>query len=166
MFNDLKRFDAFSALRTLEFKEFEDRFCSDLFVVDLNGHTLLHEAIARKRSDAAILLVNLGIPLNIQAKNGKTALHYSAELSSLDLTKLLLDKGASLSISDNYGNQPLWAAVFSEKPNYKIVNLFINGGADPTHKNKFGNSVFDYAVQTKNEVLLNLIKSFGYNKPT
>jgi uncharacterized protein len=84
--------------------------------------------------------------------------HYAAEFLAYDLAKLLLEKGASLSIADSYGNQPLWTAVFAEKGHYKIVNLFIDAGADPKQKNKLGNSVIDFAIQTKNEVLLNVLK--------
>lgn len=158
MVNNIKNLDAFAALRTLDLADFKSEFCSDLTVLGSNGQTLLHEAIARRKFDVAELLINLGISLNIQAKNGKTALHYAAEFLAFDLAKLLLEKGASLSIVDSYGNQPLWTAVFAEKGHYKIVNLFIDAGADPTQKNKLGNSVIDFAIKTKNEVLLNRLK--------
>lgn len=151
--------DAFSALRTLDLNEFRSKFCSDLTVLGANGQTLLHEAIARRKFDIAELLINLGIQLDTQANNGKTALHYAAEFLTFEVAKLLLSKGASLSFADNYGNQPLWTVVLAEKGKYKISCLLIEAGADPTHKNKLGRSVIDFAIQTKNEDLLNLIKA-------
>lgn len=150
--------DAFAALRTLSFDEFKSKFCSDLRLIGPNGQTLLHEAIARKKFDVAELLINLGIELNIQANNGKTALHYAAEFLAFDLARLLLNKGASIAYSDNYGNEALWTAVFAEKGNYRIVNLLIEWGANPAHKNKAGRSVIDFAIQTKNSALLNILK--------
>jgi len=52
--------------------------------------------------------------VNVQAAEGKTALHKAAEKVDLGILNLLLDNGADLTIKDHNGNTPL--DVFDQKP--------------------------------------------------
>jgi ankyrin repeat protein len=118
-----------------------------------NDQTLLHEAIAFKRAELVPFLLNRGVPVNHQNKNGQTALHYAATYGSLSATKALIEAGALPNIFDNHGNNALWAAVLSTNREPEIQTLLVRAGADATHKNKAGRSVLDIARQSQNKVL-------------
>jgi ankyrin repeat protein len=65
-----------------------------------------------------------------------------------------LKQKGQLNISDNYGNQPLWTAVFNVKgkdDRLPLVELFLMYNADKNHKNKAGKSPLDFTLQVKYE---------------
>jgi serine/threonine-protein phosphatase 6 regulatory ankyrin repeat subunit A len=55
------------------------------------------------------LLAN-NMPINIQANNGRTALHYAVEKDQIEIVKLLKQKGADLTLKDDSGRTALHIA--------------------------------------------------------
>jgi ankyrin repeat protein len=121
----------------------------DLNYQDEDGYSALHIAIANSALEIAEYLIQNKHPLDLQDNKGQTALHYAALYGYYNLAKLILSHKGNLNIDDNYGNQPLWTAVFNDKgfgQRIEIIELFLQNGADPTHKNKVGKTPYDIAI--------------------
>jgi uncharacterized protein len=119
--------------------------------------TALHYSISESNPDVTRLLLDLGADVKAQDNQGSTPLHYAVEYGVIDIVELILAKDSStVAISDKHGNQPLWTAVFNARGTYKIVQLLLRNGADPTHKNNVEKSPLELAKQM-NEVALTVM---------
>lgn len=109
------------------------------------GRTLLHMAAKEDDLKLATFLLEKGAKPSPKDENGETPLHYACEYKYIDVVKVLVKYGASINLEDNDGTIPLHIAV---KNNYlanteKTVKFLIEAGADCTHMNKDGLTVFD-----------------------
>jgi hypothetical protein len=91
---------------------------------------------AARKGDAATVkkLIDEGVDVNTKFRYGATALFYACDHGHLDVVKVLLDKGADLTIKDSfYGFTPLTLAVSpaqKKKPEHtEIAKLLIAKGA-------------------------------------
>jgi ankyrin repeat protein len=65
-------------------------------------------AAERNRADVVALLLDLGVPVNIQGAHRRTALHAAAASDARDTAKVLLERGADANIHETqYGGTPL-----------------------------------------------------------
>jgi ankyrin repeat protein len=69
--------------------------------------------------------------------NGWTPLHFAAQ-SRLDLTRLLLEAGATVDATNSHGNTPLGTAVFNSRGQGAIIALLREYGASPALENRHG----------------------------
>ncbi len=134
----------------------------DYTAKDEDGRNLLHIAII---SDADIIAQDLicnGIDINATDRYGLTPLHLCAEYENYSVAEILLQKGAVVDPVDKYGNTPLWVAVFNE--DYKLAQLLISYGANKDNKNLNNKSPLDFAKQTGNEDMINILSQVSINK--
>ncbi|KAF3312265.1 hypothetical protein TWF173_007419 [Orbilia oligospora] len=99
----------------------------------------------RERYRAVIkALLEHGCDAQNQNRKGKTALHIAAKDGSELATSLILDSGVAIDINaqDLQGNTPLHFAMNSER----IMELLIKAGANPTIRNKKGDTAFLTAI--------------------
>ncbi|KAF8244595.1 ankyrin repeat protein, partial [Wilcoxina mikolae CBS 423.85] len=61
------------------------------------------------------VMLDGGVQINMQNNDGKTALHLAAEMASDSIIKLLVKRGASLSIRDNSHNTPFATAALNSR---------------------------------------------------
>jgi ankyrin repeat protein len=102
-----------------------------------SGWTALHMAAVAGRYEAAKVLVENGIDLNILDKRGAAALHYALLSSTRDAAKvalLLLNHGAEFNTAMIDGNTPLLIAVKAGKED--AVKLLLEKGADTGSKDR------------------------------
>jgi len=129
-----------------------------------NGKSALHAATISNATDAAELLIKTDIDVNLQDKiTSATALHYCAVYNYFEIANMILRRNGKLNIADDYGNEPLWTAVFNVKgkdDRLALVELFLIYKADKNHKNKAGRSPLDFAIQIKYEPLLQLLNKY------
>jgi ankyrin repeat protein len=132
-----------------------------LHLQDLNeyGQTLLHEAISHRQGDYALFLLGKGINVRQADYQGATALHFAAEYCLAEVTACILEHHGNPNAADEHGNTPLWAAVFSARSDYQVVQLLVDAGADPTTKNRHGKSPMDFAQQIKDEALQRMLSA-------
>lgn len=78
----------------------------------LNSPTVLFAAAQRNRADVVEMLLDLGVPIEIEGKGKQRALHEAAVHNSLRVAKLLIDRGAEIDPLDSmYHSAPIgWAA--------------------------------------------------------
>jgi hypothetical protein len=78
----------------------------------LHSPAALFEAAKRDRPDALALLLDLGVPLEIQDRTGKRALHEAAAHGALRAAAFLVERGAEIDPREStYGGAPIgWAA--------------------------------------------------------
>jgi ankyrin repeat protein len=121
--------------------------------VDNFGYSPLHMASAEHQDAILRYLMDKGADLNLPDRNsGATLLHYVANFNQLAAADAALAKGARLAVEDQYGNQPLWTAVFNDRgrnERIEMVKLFMAHGADPDHKNRWGRSPRGFAKSAK-----------------
>ncbi len=67
-------------------------------------------------------------------KDNKTLLHFSANVGYLDVTALLLEKGADINAQDKDGRTPLHEAMSYNR--FDVVRLLLDNGANVNLKNK------------------------------
>src|SRR6185295_12326751 len=86
-------------------------------------------AAARKGDTAAVkALLDKGVNVNAKTRYGATALSFACDHESVEMVKLLLERGADPNTRDTfYGEAPIGWAI--SKGNVQIVKLLLDKGA-------------------------------------
>ena len=87
-------------------------------------------------------------PPGTAESGGLTALAFAARQGDLETTKLLLDAGAGINQTTQYGWTPLLAAT--QNRNYKLATFLLEHGADPNIANKGGWTPLYLATDNRN----------------
>ena len=66
---------------------------------------------------------------DVNEVDGVTALYVAVEAGNIELTKLLIDRGADVNLPVKFKRTPLYAAAFGAFPD--LVKLLLESGADP-----------------------------------
>jgi ankyrin repeat protein len=103
------------------------------------GDTPLHLAAARRRYEAARVLIIAGVPVNAVNRRGAAALHYACDsrpqspgwdpAAQRGVIELLVSAGAAVDQPDRGGVTPLHRAVRARSP--AAVAALLAAGADP-----------------------------------
>jgi ankyrin repeat protein len=132
----------------------------DINQTDSDGRTPLMHAILAERPAPAVVcvLLNGGAdPNRADEAQRWTALHYAARDTNAELVRLLLDAGAYVDPVDVFGDTPLWRAAFETSHDIRAVQLLVERGADPRHKNQQGISPLDLAREMGRTDLVELL---------
>ncbi|KAM4701329.1 M-phase phosphoprotein 8 [Discoglossus pictus] len=124
---------------------------------DSSGMTLVMMAAAAGQDDLLRLLIKKGAKINARQKNGTTALIHAAEKNYLTTVALLLEAGAHVNVQQTSGETALMKAC--KRGNYDIARLLIEYGSDCNILSKHQSSVLQFAKQSNNALLFELIKS-------
>jgi uncharacterized protein len=158
----------FQLIRRGSFEEFQNALqeVKDVnFVINESGKNMLISAVEYDKFDVAKLLIERGCDIDHQDNEGNTALHCVAKLyTSPKYAELLVNNHASLDLENEYGNEPLWDAVFNackaaNDGENSLVEYLVKQGADAKHKNRHGKSPLDFVSNIKDEVLINILLS-------
>lgn len=131
--------------------------------VDINtrnsaGESLLHAAAGKHGSaEMAAEVVRRGIDVNLQNRNGATALHFAVEFRHKDVAAIILGAGGRFDVEDEHGNQPLWYAVRDPHRDLSMIELLLLHGADPNHRNQYGKTPLEAARARGIEPLVQLL---------
>lgn len=125
------------------------------FVLLLTGYTNAQETIfmAAERGNLAQVknLLDAGISVDAQDKDGNTALYAAAYNGHTDIVKELLAQYADPNIANDAGETPLFAAI--ENNLTDIVDLLIKAGANTNTQTKDGVTLLMLAAQKGNAEL-------------
>ena len=130
---------------------------ADINVVEKDGQTLLHAAIAYQKPEIGSALIKRRIDVNRQDNKGMTPLHYTAWHNAPQLAELILQHGGDPNIRDRHGNTALWYAIQFAKGDYTLVERLLSAGADVTITNNQGKSSLDIAKQINDNCLTALL---------
>jgi ankyrin repeat protein len=102
---------------------------ADVNAIALDGSgSALTVAVASGSKSVLELLLQYGADVNAKSEEPETALHFAASIGFLDGVQLLLDAGASINYTGQFGTA-LRAAVSGQ--NEDVVKLLLQSGADP-----------------------------------
>lgn len=145
----------------------ENENICDLFVeagMDVNsrdsaGTPMLCIAARSGRKKMIDWLLSQGADINSISKDrGYSAVMDAVWKSSLDIVKLLIEKGANLNYIANDGQTALIVATGASNP--RICELLVKNGADPSYKDRMGMSSLDYARLFKKNELAKLYEEY------
>lgn len=112
--------------------------------VESFGEPLLYRAADQGMLECVELLLRHGAkPSATRKPTGKIPLHRAAHGLRADIVELLLDAGSPVDSEDMHGNAPLFYAVMTPESSARseTIKLLLSRGADPNHKNRYGNDV-------------------------
>jgi len=93
-------------------------------------------------------LLDIGADVNVQDFAGYTPLHHcltcNGSIATLEMAKMLIQKGAEVNTVNRFNCTPLFDPVMSYK--MEAINLLIENGADPHIKDVNGISPYEYGA--------------------
>ena len=115
-----------------------------------NGRTPLMIASRYGQLDAMTFLIKQGANVNLQDKEGETALHYAVDGSdvSCEVLSCLIENGANFDAFSNSGCTPLMKAIHNQL--IQVVTYLIEHGANIDLQDKNGNTALHHAVGVMN----------------
>ncbi|XP_055310888.1 26S proteasome non-ATPase regulatory subunit 10-like [Sitodiplosis mosellana] len=87
------------------------------------------------------------------------ALHIAAENGNLADVKKLIEKGADVNATNDFGRTPLHLAAM--KGHKVIIDQLLKAGANPKHKDSYGKTAFNIAYEIGNVDVLNTFDRIG-----
>jgi uncharacterized protein len=106
-------------------------------IFDPDEGRLLAAAISGDNELVSALL-RQGLNSDAREPGGSTALDLAVQEGHLDIVKTLIAAGATVDSTNDYGNTPLWTAVFNYRGDGRIVEAILAAGADPGVVNNAG----------------------------
>jgi uncharacterized protein len=107
-------------------------------VQDGDGRTALINAVLEDKTDFIKWLIDNGANINIQDRNGYSALHFMGQERQTKLAKYFLKRSPDLELRDIYGNTPVWTAIINGREDLGVAKLLIDKGANLENLNKAG----------------------------
>ncbi|XP_048360861.1 poly [ADP-ribose] polymerase tankyrase-2 isoform X2 [Sphaerodactylus townsendi] len=110
---------------------------------DIEGRqsTPLHFAAGYNRVSVVEYLLQHGADVHAKDKGGLVPLHNACSYGHYEVAELLVKHGAVVNVADLWKFTPLHEAAAKGK--YEICKLLLQHGADPTKKNRDGNTALD-----------------------
>lgn len=139
---------------------------------DSSGYSLLHIAAFKNSTRCCEVLVNyvgrrssslLTSWINLRTKNqeGFTAIQYAAFNGNAKVCRLLLGKGADLSVENNHRINPVHLAAQGDQP--ATLHLFLGAGVDVNAVDNKESSALHWAAYSGSELVLHYLLALGAN---
>ena len=129
-----------------------------------NCPTPLMMACVNDQLNAVTFLIEHGALVNLQDKDGHTALHYAVQENSgshepYEVLDYLIQNGADVNAKSNEGTTPLMKA--SELSKVNIATSLIKQGANMYLRDKNGDTALHYAVHTDSPEIADSLLTLG-----
>jgi len=123
------------------------------------GDTPLIFAVSLKRRSIASSLVSAGANPDLKNGLGLTAVNIAIKMGDYEMVKLLIESGANLNVRNNFGETYLMQAV---RMGYlPVIDYLVAKDIDLDATNKQNLTAFDIAIQSKNNVVVQLLLKYG-----
>ena len=125
---------------------------------DSEKHTPLMWAAFNGHTPVVRCLLDQGAKLDARDESGRTALLYASSGPFAETVELLLKKGAEVNVQGTLeGFTALMTAAAEGQE--KVVRLLLSHGADPSLKDKDGDTAESFATQKGHPVVAELLKN-------
>uniref|UniRef100_A0A8C9T805 Poly [ADP-ribose] polymerase n=1 Tax=Scleropages formosus TaxID=113540 RepID=A0A8C9T805_SCLFO len=118
--------------------------------VDGRQSTPLHFAAGYNRVAVVEFLLQHGADVHAKDKGGLVPLHNACSYGHYEVAELLVLHGAVVNVADLWKFTPLHEAAAKGK--YEICKLLLQHGADPTKKNRDGNTPLDLVKDSDTDI--------------
>lgn len=135
------------------------RFASDPPDQPLRSYSRFHIAVARGDLDGAQAQLDAGIPVNLLARDGRTAMHWALEARNLDTLPWLVSRGLPVDAPSDEGETPLMNAVQAD--NGRASAWLLEHGADPNAADRRGFTSLHRAAEIGLEPIVRLLLEKG-----
>ncbi len=117
--------------------------------------TPLHQAILRKRPEAAAILLEAGADPDVLTPGNQSSLHLAVERGLIETAQMLLQRGVDTSVRDSQG----WTALHlaAAKNRIQIVKMMLNHGVDPNYLSAAGGTPLHEAAVSGDEDLIRML---------
>jgi hypothetical protein len=119
-----------------------------------NSRPPLEQAIMRKKTEIALLLLKSGADPNTSDASQRTPLHLAVERNSPETATALLKAGAKPNLRDKGGWTPLHHTA--AKNQLETAKAIIDGGADPMTLSELGGTPLHEAAVSGGEAIIRL----------
>uniref|UniRef100_A0A8B9KW30 Poly [ADP-ribose] polymerase n=1 Tax=Astyanax mexicanus TaxID=7994 RepID=A0A8B9KW30_ASTMX len=137
-----------------ELSLFKNKLCTlqNVNCRDLEGRqsTPLHFASGYNRVTVVDYLLQHGADVHAKDKGGLVPLHNACSYGHYEVAELLVIHGAVINVADLWKFMPLHEAAAKGK--YEICKLLLQHGADPTKKNRDGNTPLDLVKEGDTDI--------------
>ena len=127
---------------------------------DDRGSSLLQIAIAYRREEIALDLIERGVSLNNISVDGMNELQSAIYQGLFLVAERLLERGIDVKNVDKHGNEALWYASTHPEPSLDLIKKILEMGGDPHALNKCGRSPLDAIARSDSE-LAALLESYS-----
>ncbi len=121
----------------------------------------LFNAIINRNVNATRKLLNNGVNVNQENKEGNTPLYRASEMGHTEAVKLLLSKGADVNKAKKDGDTPL--TIASYEGHTEIVKLLLAKGADINKVDKDGETALYVASEGNRFDIVEMLRKAGAN---
>lgn len=130
---------------------------SDLTAATVNGQTALHLAATYGHIGLLKLLLEAGASPHAQTESGSTPFYRAAQCGSIPAMELLYQAGSDVNAATWDGWTPIFEAI--EKMDVPAIKWLISRDAKLNQQILHGASVLDFAKNTGNQIIIDLIES-------
>ncbi len=123
------------------------------------GFLPLVEAINNKHTQTAEYIITKGALVNLQDKDGDTALIVAALRGNMEILLLLKKQGADFNIQNKTGKTALMYGVYGKHS--EIVRYLLENGANPILRDKSGLDAFMLAITIKKRDIIEPLLEYG-----
>jgi hypothetical protein len=131
------------------------RFVEDPPKRPLRSHSLFHIAIAKGDLDAAEVQLDTGVPIDLLAGDGLSAMHWALASRNLSTFSWLLAHGLAIDTRSDEGATVLMNAV--QDDNLDVVTWLLDHGADPNAADDRGFTSLHRAAEMGLEPIVRLL---------
>lgn len=135
---------------------------ADINQRDNNNQTAFHIATRHINKKICKLMIDSGANVNLTDNAGRTMLHLTSlscamqlsggQLSGIQLSEMLIKAGADVKAIDNCGDTPLQLYIsFNTQINAALLELLLNAGSDPNHRNSSNETALTHAAYFCND---------------
>jgi ankyrin repeat protein len=115
----------------------------------------LHRAAGLGRTKILGMLIDAGAPAD-GYEIAMSPLHTAVLMDQLDITRLLINRSASVDVATDRGFTPLHFAAMRD--NAELATVLMEGGADQRRRDKLGRRPQDWALEMNNNRVLSVLK--------
>ena len=135
-------------------------FCTNVYIPESTYSKLLFFTVFVRDEESFIdLLENNNYNLNLVNEYEMSLFHIVASIGTLEMLKILVDRGALLDVGDTLEGTALHIAI--RKRRRKIVRHLLDSGASVHSKNCESHTPLHYAVATKDMEIIDMLVKHG-----